>query len=153
MSRARTGFLSHLVHEMRGSLGVILGFSRLLEASDDSSPETRESGELIARAGETLLGLVDDLTVLTAAAGELSVVVEPVPLAGVIGGAVEMVGGDAAAREIEIHVDAGDLAVLADARRLRQVLVDLLANAVRYNRAGGRYRFARRAATGRSRSP
>jgi signal transduction histidine kinase len=138
-TRARARFLAHVSHQMRGPLSVVLGFSRLLGTAEDASADTLESAELIERAGETLLELVDDLVDLSAAsAGELSVEIGPVTLARVLGGAVELVGADAEARAIEISLrDTGDLEAMANAGRLRQVLVNLLSNAVRYNRAGG----------------
>jgi PAS domain S-box-containing protein len=136
---AKNEFLSRMSHELRTPLTAIAGFSELL-ALDDLGPEQHESAQTIQRASKHLLRLVDDvLDMARIEAGELSMSLEPVHLGDVIAGAVELVRPLADRSEVEL--DAGSppdgLYALADNQRLKQVLVNLIVNGIKYNRPGG----------------
>ena len=138
-TRAKDDFLSRTSHELRTPLSAIIGFGQLLQM-EDLSDDDRESVDHIVRAGRHLLSLIDEvLDIARIETGALSIVVEPVPLADVVDGAVALVRAQAAERSISVSAAAPrDLCVCADRQRLGQVALNLLTNAVKYNADGGR---------------
>jgi len=118
----------------------VLGFAQILEM-DDLTDDQRESVEQIIRAGRHLLDLINEvLDISRIESGALSLSVEPVELRELAGEALDLVRGMAAERAIELRVDlhgAEDTYVMADRQRLKQVLVNMLANAIKYNREHG----------------
>jgi signal transduction histidine kinase len=96
--------------------------------------------EQILRAGRHLLGLIDEVLDLSRIeAGRLRLSLEPVAVGATVREVVGLVGPLARARGVELQVEGldEDQHVLADRQRLQQVLLNLLANAVKYNHAGG----------------
>ena len=138
--RSKSEFLSRMSHELRTPLNAVLGFAQLLEMSalDDRQ---RESVKQILSAGRHLLDLVDDLLDLDRIERDtLDFDVEPVRLSGVLREASELVQALATTRGITLDVRLGGAArayVVADRRRLRQVLLNLFSNAIKYNRPAG----------------
>lgn len=140
-SAAKSEFLSRVSHEMRTPLNAVLGFAQLLQR-DGSTLEPRQLRlyvDQIRSAGEHLLGLVTDLLDLNQAArGELRLSLEPVPLAAAVEQTRLLIEGLALTHGLALEVDVPDaLRVQADPQRLRQVLVNLSSNAIKYNRQGG----------------
>jgi PAS domain S-box-containing protein len=137
--RAKGEFLSRMSHELRTPLNSVLGFAQLLDMSDLGGRD-QEAVEQILIAGRHLLGLLDDVLDLERIeAGRLEVRVEPVAVAAALREAVELVQPLAASRHITIELRPGvdGAHVMADAQRLRQVLLNLLTNAIKYNRTDG----------------
>lgn len=143
-NRAKSDFLALVSHELRTPLNAILGFAQVIQLLDlDLDAEQRADGvEQIVRAGEHLRDLIDELLDLSRIeAGQMSVQTEVVDVALVIREALELVAPLAASRRISLVQDpqsAEPHHVLADRRRLRQVLINLLGNAVKYTPAEGR---------------
>jgi PAS domain S-box-containing protein len=140
-STAKSEFLSRVSHEMRTPLNAVIGFAQLLQMQQ-LTPDADSVGKYahhIHAAGEHLLALVNDLLDLNhAAQGKLKLQVVPVQLLAVVAEAEQLVEGVAAAHGVSWQTEvASALQVLADAQRLRQVLVNLFSNAVKYNRQGG----------------
>jgi len=138
-NQAKTEFLSRTSHELRTPLNAILGFAQVLEM--DELPEAQATcvGH-ITRAGTHLLALVNEvLEISRIEAGCANVPTQPVAVAPVVREAVDLVRADAEARGIEIIVEDSveEACVAADRLRLKQVLINLFANAVKYNRDGG----------------
>lgn len=130
--------LSRASHELRTPLNAILGFGQLL-ALDPLSDAQRHSVEQIIAGGRHLLSLVEDLLDLSAVR-DLSVC--PVELTEEIAHVVALCRPLAAERSLTMHVEHPDptdpaLAADADPRRLKQILLNLISNAVKYNRPGG----------------
>jgi PAS domain S-box-containing protein len=137
-NRAKDEFLSRMSHELRTPLNAVLGFAQILEM-DDLGPEQRDGVKQILKGGHHLLGLIDEvLDISRIATGSLSLSPEPVSVTEVVFEAVDLIQPLAAERGIALRAeDANGLHVLADRQRLKQVLLNLLANAVKYNREGG----------------
>nr|WP_290512559.1 PAS domain S-box protein [Aeromicrobium sp.] len=138
-NHAKSDFLSRMSHELRTPLNAVLGFGQLLEL-DELNTAQRDSVEHITKAGRHLLGLINEvLDISRVESGELRLSLESVSLRDVVGAAVGMVRPLAAARVVRIDdlVAGGEEYVRADLQRLKQVVVNLLANAVKYNREGG----------------
>ncbi len=138
-TQAKNAFLSSTSHELRTPLNAVLGFAQLLQMSD-LSQEDREAVERILAAGQHLLSLINELIdIARIESGEFSLSVEPVALQPVVQETCQLMAPLAADRSITISRDCPwpGLAVNADRQRLRQILVNLVSNAIKYNRAGG----------------
>jgi signal transduction histidine kinase len=144
-SRLKTEFLSRVSHELRTPLNAILGFGQLLQL-DDLTQEQSESVDHMVRGGRHLLGLINEvLDISRIETGSLALSVEVVELQEVVTETTDLIGPLAAEREIALEVPApGDRrwVVQADRQRLKQVLLNLTSNAVKYNHHGGVIRIA-----------
>ena len=140
-NRAKSRFLSRMSHELRTPLNAVIGFAQLLATGQRSlDAGQREQVDQITRAGWHLLEMINDvLDVSRIEAGEMQVTIEPLPLADVVAQALAMLAEAARARAIILTGlgAAGVPWVRADRRRLLQVLSNLVANAIKYNRVGG----------------
>ncbi|TXC67288.1 PAS domain S-box protein [Piscinibacter aquaticus] len=146
-NRAKTEFLSRMSHELRTPLNAVLGFAQLLEIDEHEplSEQQRRRVVLIREAGAHLLEMIGELLDLTRIeSGQMAVEVAPLALEPLIADCVELVRPQADAGGVSLHGAAGPatVRVLADATRLRQVLLNLLGNAIKYNRRGGRVEVA-----------
>ena len=139
-NRAKAEFLAEMSHEIRTPLNAVVGFSELLEAApEEMSLRQREFVGDIRTAAEHLLGLMNDLLDLAGMeAGRLAVQSEPVALAPLVQGVAAVAEALAAPRRMRLTtwVDPPDLGAYGDERRVRQVLYNLLTNAVRYSPPG-----------------
>jgi CheY-like chemotaxis protein len=128
-------------HELRTPLNAVVGFAQLLEMSGERSASDREQIGHILHAGRHLEELTDQvLDIARIEAGRLDLASIPTGWADAANGAVALVRPLAAERDIRIESrtpDPPDLLVFADELRLRQVLLNLISNAVKYNRDGG----------------
>ena len=148
-SQAKSELLARMSHELRTPMNAVLGFTRLLLADDcaaDCSPEaaaTRQARlEHIHSAGEHLLTLINNVLELSRLDGPArDVVLQPVRIATVIEQSLPLVEGLAIQHGVTIVAPPSALHVRADATRLTQVLVNLLTNAIKYNRPGGSVRL------------
>jgi len=131
--------LSRVSHEFRNPLNAILAFGQLL-ALEELSDSQRHSVEQILAGGRHLLGLVEDMLDLSrAAGGNLELSKAAIDAQEEVARAANLCGPLAAEKSLVLIVDAiQDTAwVLADPRRLKQVLLNLISNAINYNRPGG----------------
>lgn len=140
-NRAKSDFLSRMSHELRSPLNAVLGFAQLLQSgTPPPTARQKESVGEILTAGWYLLDLIDEILDLSLIdSGRLSCVLESVPLAGVLGDCEAMLRAKAEARSIRLNlpqIDDGCM-VIADATRLRQVFLNLICNAIKYNREAG----------------
>ncbi|MCU0969071.1 MAG: PAS domain-containing protein [Rubrivivax sp.] len=138
--RTQTRFLSRVSHELRTPLNGVLGFAQLIEMDPDTAERQRGWAQQVLVSGRQLLALVDDLLDLSRVqAGELRVEPADVDLGAAVREGWTMVApaADAAGLRCELALAPG-LRVRADPRRLRQILGNLMSNAVKYNRPGGR---------------
>ncbi len=139
-NRAKSEFLSRMSHELRTPLNSILGFAQLLEMASLPADDADAVGQIL-KGGRHLLSLINEvLDVARIEAGRLSLSPEPVYLPEVIQEALDLVRPLAQERSITIAglSGEGNFYVKADRQRLRQVLLNLLANGVKYNVDGGR---------------
>lgn len=137
-SRAKSDFLSALSHEMRTPLQAITGFTELLGTLDLADDRRRAALGHIAGASSHILSLVDDLLdIARIEAAALPLTLSDTPLDELVGEVVDLLQPAADQHGITLDRTCSGLVVRADPRRLRQVLINLVANGVRYNRSGG----------------
>ena len=146
-NRAKSEFLSRLSHELRTPLNAVLGFAQILQA--DHSPglgdRQRQQVAHIHRAGHHLLSLIEDLLDITRIEiGGLRMHLQAVDAPHETRDALADLRGEAHDRGIRLLFDAPpDLPPLqADPTRFRQVILNLVSNAIKYNRRGGQVAVA-----------
>lgn len=142
--RSKSELLSRMSHELRTPLNAILGFTQLLEL-ETPTPQQAESIEHIARAGNHLLTLINEvLDLARLESGRLPVYAEPVEIAEFLHGVVATARPQAERALIELSLTPLQQGMpshlLGDAQRLRQVLLNLISNAIKYNRPQGTVR-------------
>jgi signal transduction histidine kinase/CheY-like chemotaxis protein len=140
-NRAKSDFLSSMSHELRTPLNAILGFAQLLETgSPTPTPTQKRNIEQILKAGWYLLELINEILDLALIeSGKLTLSNEPVSLDDVMVECRAMIEPQARSRGIGMTFPRFDIPrfVFADRTRVKQVLINLLFNAVKYNRPNG----------------
>ncbi|WP_300642823.1 GAF domain-containing sensor histidine kinase [Nocardioides sp.] len=141
LSRAKSQLLAAVGHEARTPIQAIVGFAELLGTIDLDEARRREAlAHIGAAAGHVMDLLTDVLDVSRLEAGALPLQVAAVPVAEVVEEVLGLLSAKAAARSTILDQELpqdGPTTVLADRRRLRQVLLNLVENGVRHGRAGG----------------
>jgi signal transduction histidine kinase/DNA-binding response OmpR family regulator len=139
-SRAKSRFLAVVSHEVRTPLNGVLGMADLL-LETGLSPEQQTYARAMKTSGEALLALIEEILDFSKIeAGRLDLESIPFDLAALVTGVVELLAPRAQAKGIEIAADIDDhipARVTGDAARLRQVLLNLAGNAVKFTDAGG----------------
>ncbi|EKV27590.1 hypothetical protein C882_1436 [Caenispirillum salinarum AK4] len=156
-TRAKTEFLAMMSHELRTPLNGMMGMAELLRPRVEGDAEALACVDTIQSSGAALTELVNDVLDITRVeAGKLPFTDEPFDVRALVDGLEGLLRPSAEAKRVELSVDVADdvpLAVAGDPRRLRQVLLNLLGNAVKFTAEGsvrlevaapepGRLRFA-----------
>jgi len=141
---AKSLFVSHMSHELRTPLTAVLGYGQLLDMSETRSLDVEQRAWVkdLLEAGNHMLQMVEDLLDLSMVeAGQLKLTMEPVDFTSLLADVLRMLDATVAARALQVTVDVDSALVerplVADPKRLRQVLLNLLSNAVKYNVEGG----------------
>ena len=140
-SRAKNTFLANMSHELRTPLNAILGFSQILAREPELGKVQRSNLQAIQHSGQHLLELINDILELSRIeAGQLSLRNESFSLTELVDSAVEMVQGRASAKGLKLVLSCSPnlpIQVQGDCHHLRQVLINLLTNAIKYTSTGG----------------
>jgi heavy metal sensor kinase len=137
----QTRFTADASHELRTPVSIVVSNAECGLRRDRSAEEYREALEKCLRAGRRMTGVVEGLLVLTRAdAGELVLATETVDLGTVVRETADFLAPLAAERGVAVNLngEAAPVTVRGDAERLRNALGNLVSNAIRYNREGGR---------------
>ncbi len=137
----KSEFLANMSHELRTPLNAIIGFSELLQ-EQFYGPLNKEQDDYLSNirtAGEHLLGLINDILDLSKIeAGRMELDLEPVDLPRMLESSLTIVKEKAYTNGVQLHVDVSDTGmIVADPRKLKQILFNLLSNAVKFTPAGG----------------
>jgi signal transduction histidine kinase/CheY-like chemotaxis protein len=140
-NRAKSVFLANMSHELRTPLNAILGFAELMAHDESTSDEQRHNLETISRSGRHLLTLINDiLEISKIEAGRLVLQTAPCDLHELLDTVVEAMELRAHQRGLEVGLHAAEAVpryVKTDPGKLRQILINLLANAVKFTEHGG----------------
>jgi len=139
-NRAKSDFLSRMSHELRTPLNAVLGFGQLLEL-DGLTPDQAENVSQITKGGAHLLDLINEiLDISQIESGHMSLSPEAVLVGEVVEAAVSLLRP--LADERAVHLIGGTdhgcgHYIFADRQRLKQILLNLVGNGIKYNRQGG----------------
>ena len=136
---AKSDFLSSMSHELRTPMNAVLGFGQILEFDDSLTPEQLDNVTEILKGGRHLLKLINDvLDLAKIESSSIRLSIEAVNVADLIDDAWRVMEPVARERDIVMHkTSAQATAVTADRGRLKQVLLNLISNAINFNRDGG----------------
>ncbi len=139
-SRAKTEFLANMSHEIRTPLNVISGVAELLDMSKDMNPKQREMVTLLQSSAKGILSLISDvLDISKIEAGAVVLENDTLNLAGLLDEVAEELKTPAAAKNLPIEVSASSVAqqmYIGDRVRLRQILINLVGNAIKFTQKG-----------------
>ena len=139
-NRAKSVFLANMSHELRTPLNAVIGFAQLMARSRSMTDADRENLSIIRRGGEHLLGLINDvLSISKIEAGKMSAERRPFDPRELIAGVAELIRARTEASGLMLVADVSRSfppAVLGDEGKLRQVLINLLGNAVKFTETG-----------------
>lgn len=140
-NQAKTVFLSHMSHELRTPLTAVLGYTEMMssELAGPLPPHLTEFVNAIADSGQHLLSIIDEvLDISRIELGSYRITAARADVSAIARECVGMLRPQCAAKDIGLLVDdGGELPLVTDARAVRQVLINILGNAVKYTDAGG----------------
>jgi len=141
-NQAKSEFLSSMSHELRTPLNAILGFAQLLESNPEEplTEEQQEGVSYILSSGEHLLSLINDVLELsTIEAGKIDMNIEPLNSDSTLKASLSLLNPIALKANISINYDSPelDVRVLADSTKLKQIIINLVSNAIKYNKPQG----------------
>ncbi len=141
-NKAKSEFLSAMSHELRTPLNSILGFSQLLLSDTDPRPSDQQRHQIkqIIESGEHLLNLINDVLELSKIeSGNIQLSIEHIPIKNIFDVCLPMLETMAQKYNVEITTpEHNDTVVVADLTKLKQVFINLVSNAIKYNKANGR---------------
>ena len=139
-NKAKSSFLAHMSHELRTPLNSILGFSAMVRDAPELSEKHREDLATVCRSGEHLLGLIDDvLDTAKIEAGRVTLNHASFDLGDLVRDCIVMMRVRASDKGLELFLHSDPIVprfVRSDAGKLRQVLVNLIGNAVKFTERG-----------------
>lgn len=139
-NRAKSLFLASMSHELRTPLNIMLGFTQVMNRDSSLTSEQRESLQIISRSGHHLLALINDVLDLSKIeAGRLTLDESSFDLISLLRSLREMFNQKAESKGLPLHLEiASDVPrhVISDSNKLRQVLINLLGNAIKFTQKG-----------------
>jgi len=138
-NRAKSTFLSSMSHEIRTPMNTILGYSQLMQM-DENFPESHKLNvEEMLSAGDHLLELIDDVLDLSKIeSGQLDLAIANVDLCSVLEESLGLIAGLAQKNKIKVsHRGLEGIQIKCDRRRLKQILINLMSNGIKYNKPEG----------------
>jgi PAS domain S-box-containing protein len=141
LNHAKDQFLATVSHELRAPLNAVLGWARILEAEAMSPDKVRHAAEVISRNAALQVRLIEDLLDLSRiVSGKVRLEARPIKIASVVEAAAEAFKPAAAAKGVQLQLvlDPGAGPILGDPERLQQVVWNLISNAIKFTKKGGR---------------
>ena len=143
-NQAKSEFLSRMSHEIRTPMNAIIGMLQIAKLHTDNAERTEESLRKIGAASDHLLNLINDvLDISKIESGKMVLTSEPFRLSVLLERAAAVIGPqcEQKAQAFEVVMPEEDEVFVGDAVRLRQLLINLLTNSVKYTRPGGHVRL------------
>jgi len=143
-NRTKSDFLANMSHELRTPLNAILGFSQMIRdqvLGKDATIQYQEYAGFVHNSGDHLLTLINDILDLSKIeAGKAELVDVECDLAALIEDSVEFIrlSAEESGLKISVKCDLADSVITADERMIKQMLLNLMSNAVKFNKVGGR---------------
>ena len=147
-NRSKSEFLANMSHELRTPLNAILGFSEAMRdclLGPHANPKYQDYAGSIHQSGTLLLGIINDiLDVAKIESGNMELEEDPVCLNEMVRSCLAMIQGRAQEKDIRLKVETDPALplVLADERRMKQIVINLLSNAVKFTGFGGEIRIS-----------
>jgi signal transduction histidine kinase len=139
-NRAKSEFLANMSHELRTPLNAIIGFAQILLRDDRLLPDHRDNLKILNRSGEHLLALINDVLEMSKIeAGQVVLNTQPIDLYRLLASLEEMLSLRAQAKGLQLVFDCDSQVtqyVCIDEGKLRQVLINLLGNGVKFTQSG-----------------
>jgi len=140
-NQAKSDFLSSMSHELRTPLNAILGFSQLLELDQENplTAEQKESVSYILSSGTHLLSLINSVLELsTIEAGQTELSIEPISISRTVKEVISLLKPLSDKGNVEFNIRPGAVdTVKSDATKLKQIIINLVSNAIKYNKPAG----------------
>ncbi len=141
-SRAKSDFLSRMSHDIRTPMNAVIGYATIASAHIDEKERVKDSLRKILSSGEHLQGLINDvLDMSRIEAGKESLNIVRTSISEMVRTVLPMIQSQITSKHIELFVDTIDITdehVYADAQKMRQVLLNILGNAVKFTSDGGK---------------
>lgn len=142
-NRAKSAFLATMSHEIRTPLNGILGMADLLD-DDRLSPAQRAKVAIIRHSGDTLLDVINDILDFSKLeSGSIDLDFTPFSLSEMVSGIAQMMRPRARAKGISLDLSCAQVTIISDPARLRQVLINLVGNAIKFTQQGSVHIAAR----------
>ena len=139
-NRAKSEFLANMSHELRTPLNAIIGFAQILLRDDRVTSDQRENLKILNRSGEHLLALINDVLEMSKIeAGQATLNVQPIDLYRLLTSLEDMLRLRAEAKGLQLIFDCGPAIpryICTDEGKLRQVLLNLLGNGIKFTYSG-----------------
>lgn len=143
-NRAKTEFLAHMSHDMRTPINGIMGMLNIAEKNPEDADRQEDCRKKIKTSAEHLLSLINDvLDINNLESGKVELVHEKFSIYDLVGNCVVILSGQAAARDISLTTDFGESGempyeyFMGSPLHIKQILINIAGNAVKYNKAGG----------------
>lgn len=139
-NRAKSIFLANMSHELRTPLNAILGFSSMMQKNAQLEQTERDKLGIINRSGEHLLSVINDvLEMAKIETGHIQLEDVPFDLGGMVSDATDMLSVRAKKKGLQLFIDQSSpfpRFIIGDEGRLRQILINLLGNAIKFTQQG-----------------